>query len=440
MAIATTASVANNRLASVNAVSYSYDASGNLTNDGTHTYQYDGQGRQVSVDSGAAATSVYDANNWRVKKVAGGVTVHCVWAGSQVIAEYNASTGGLIAEYVYAGSRMVAREQGGLLRYYHQDRLSTRLISDASGAVMGTEDHLPFGEEAGVVGESEKHRFTTYERDSESNTDQAINRQHQFTTGRFMQADPMQGSLSNPQSLNRYTYALDDPINLNDPLGLYEGCVHQAMTEYLIRQSGLGKDSRLASEIGYFAGDGPGGADSFEFAATNPKNMLPGGTAYTIHFAGEARLELYKNILDVAINVGNFQRAGHMLHAIEDAHGAHLGYHASIGHFFDGHAPDRVIGDSTFVNVANEVYDVLTNDRSAKLTPKQLNELLNAVLNQCGDKAKQLTVTRPRRVGGGSGESGGGFGQFLWWLNTVNSFLDWIHSIQTGGPEADHYA
>ena len=218
--IATTSSVANNRIANVNGVTYTYDASGNCTNDGAHSYTYDGEDRQVSVDSGATSTSAYDSNNRRVKKVAGGVTTHCVWEGAQVIAEYNGSNGALISEYIFAGSRMVARDQSGVLKYYHQDRLSTRLITDSSGTVIGTSDHLPFGEAAGTTGDTEKHRFTTYERDSESGTDHAINRQQQFANGRFMQPDAIGGSIGEPQSLNRYAYVADDPVNLADPLGL----------------------------------------------------------------------------------------------------------------------------------------------------------------------------------------------------------------------------
>jgi len=86
---------------------------------------------------------------------------------------------------------------------------------------VGTEDHLPFGEEAGVIGESEKHRFTSYERDSESNTDYAMNRQCGMSTGKFMRPDPIGGKLNNPQSWNRYSYAQNDPANFSDPSGLY---------------------------------------------------------------------------------------------------------------------------------------------------------------------------------------------------------------------------
>src|SRR6266852_2776497 len=40
---------------------------------------------------------------------------------------------------------------------------------------------------------------------------------------RFSSPDPLSGSLGDPQSLNKYPYALNDPGNLIDPLGLCGG-------------------------------------------------------------------------------------------------------------------------------------------------------------------------------------------------------------------------
>ena len=117
--IATTGSVVNNRVASVNSVTYSYDVSGSVANDGGHGYTYDGEGRQVSVDGGSTAQTTYDSQNRRAKKVVGVVTTHYVWEGNHEIAEYNGATGALISEYVYAAARMVARDQSGVQRYYH---------------------------------------------------------------------------------------------------------------------------------------------------------------------------------------------------------------------------------------------------------------------------------------------------------------------------------
>jgi RHS repeat-associated protein len=91
-----------------------------------------------------------------------------------------------------------------------------------SGNVIGAMDNLPFGEDALTgSGQDEKHRFTSYERDSETATDYAVNRQYQMSVGRFNRPDPVGGSIGNPQSLNRYAYVQSDPINAVDPLGLF---------------------------------------------------------------------------------------------------------------------------------------------------------------------------------------------------------------------------
>jgi YD repeat-containing protein len=87
-----------NRIASVTnsgvTANYAYDAAGNVTNDGVHTYTYDAANRVVSVDGGAAAQYSYDHQNRRVKKVAGGATTHYVWEGGQVIAEHDGAAVG----------------------------------------------------------------------------------------------------------------------------------------------------------------------------------------------------------------------------------------------------------------------------------------------------------------------------------------------------------
>ncbi|HLG15431.1 MAG TPA: RHS repeat-associated core domain-containing protein [Blastocatellia bacterium] len=207
--------------------SYSHDAAGNVTNDGRHTYQYDAQNRIVSVDksgSTSLATYTYDAGNRRVKKATGGVTTCYIWEGAQAIAEY--STAGASG--------------GGGLKYYLADRLSTRLITDGSGNVLGTQDHLPFGEDAGVVGQFERHRFTTYERESETDLDYAVNRYYSPGSGRFMHVDPVDGDISDPQSFDRYVYVRNDPENAVDPLGLYWGYgPGDCMTGFIPGWSGL---------------------------------------------------------------------------------------------------------------------------------------------------------------------------------------------------------
>jgi len=209
--LGTTGGATNNRIATVNGVSYSCDSAGDVTSDGLHTYQYDCEGRIANVDPGTSgeADYYYDVDDWRVKKVTGAggsspITTYYVWDAGQVIAEYSTSA-----------------PTGNGVRYYHPDRLSNRMITDTNGNAIGTEDVLPFGEDAGTgSGVTEKYRFTNYERDSESATDYALNRQYSSAGGKFLRPDPVRGSITSPQSLNAYAYSMNDPLNRFDPLGL----------------------------------------------------------------------------------------------------------------------------------------------------------------------------------------------------------------------------
>jgi RHS repeat-associated protein len=205
------------------ALTYSYDAAGNVTNDGVHSYGYDSVSRLISVDGGSTATYLYDHKNRRYSTSVGGTVTHCVWEGLQVVAEYNGSTGALLTDYLYSNGRMLASVASGTTRYFCKDRLSNRLILDSSGNAAGRTGHLPFGEDFAESGSQEKHHFTGYERDAEKSVDYAINRQYDQSVGRFTAADPYRQSAmsESPQSWNRYTYVGADPINKVDRTGLF---------------------------------------------------------------------------------------------------------------------------------------------------------------------------------------------------------------------------
>jgi RHS repeat-associated protein len=64
-------------------------------------------------------------------------------------------------------------------------------------------------------------RYTTYLRDG-NESDEAQMRRYNRWWSRFDQPDPFDGSyrLADPQSLNRYSYVQNDPVNFVDPTGL----------------------------------------------------------------------------------------------------------------------------------------------------------------------------------------------------------------------------
>jgi RHS repeat-associated protein len=110
--------------------------------------------------------------------------------------------------------------QTSAAHYYHADHLSNRLITDATGSVYAHMGHFPYGESWYAVSTTTKWQYTSYERDAESNNDYAMARYYVNRLGRMSSPDLIAGSQNNPQSLNRYTYVGNDPINSVDPSGL----------------------------------------------------------------------------------------------------------------------------------------------------------------------------------------------------------------------------
>ncbi|MGC2657447.1 MAG: RHS repeat-associated core domain-containing protein [Bryobacteraceae bacterium] len=111
---------------------------------------------------------------------------------------------------------------------------STRLVTDQNDNVVARHDYLPFGEEmpVGVDGRTSAgswdatdlvtQKFTSKERDSESGLDYFGARYYGSALGRFTSPDPLMASAraSNPQSWNRYAYALNSPLRFVDPDGM----------------------------------------------------------------------------------------------------------------------------------------------------------------------------------------------------------------------------
>jgi RHS repeat-associated protein len=85
-----------------------YDAAGNLKNDGFHPYTYNAENQIVSVDVSATAYT-YDAEGSRVRKdVSGTASTEYFYLGGNVIAERNISTGDW-TDYVFANGKRIAQ-------------------------------------------------------------------------------------------------------------------------------------------------------------------------------------------------------------------------------------------------------------------------------------------------------------------------------------------
>ncbi len=178
----------NNR---ISAPGFTYDAAGNLTHDASHSYIYDAENRLTQVDGGSTATYVYDANGRRVRKVVGSTTIDYVYdLGGHVVLDA-LPNGFWTTGYVYLNGHLVAQYSGastGTTDFVHHDHLgSTRLLTAVNQSVYDSVDYLPFGEQiAGATGTS--HKFTGYERDSETGLDYAFARHMGSSLGRFIAA------------------------------------------------------------------------------------------------------------------------------------------------------------------------------------------------------------------------------------------------------------
>ena len=251
---------------------YGYDAAGNLTSTPDDTYQYDAENRMVSLDGGATAYGgaayFYDGDGRRVKKVMPTETTVFV---------YNAM-GQLIAEYSNQGG------DGGT-SYLTQDHLgSTRVVTDSSGQPKSRHDYLPFGEEVNPVivlnsGRegissynfgSVRQKFTLKERDIETGLDYFGARYLSSTQARFTSVDPVFITLErliDPQRLNLYSYAKNNPLRFVDAdgmdLAIDAETEEEARRKYELFQKGLTKDDR--SHTHFVVGNGKDGYEKGQF-------------------------------------------------------------------------------------------------------------------------------------------------------------------------------
>jgi RHS repeat-associated protein len=97
------------------------------------------------------------------------------------------------------------------------------VVSPDNGKVLWKTDYKPFGEEDSITGTIENNeKFAGKEKDKETGLYYFGARYMGAKIGRFLTVDPVgirESDLMNPQRLNRYAYALNNPYKYIDPDG-----------------------------------------------------------------------------------------------------------------------------------------------------------------------------------------------------------------------------
>jgi RHS repeat-associated protein len=227
---------------------YAYDAAGNLIRgfqwvNGAYlgmSFKYDAAGRLVQVmrsDNGSLMEAyTYGIGNQRLGTSPNGANwQYSLWLGGRNLTKFASAGAGAdlvwSSDMFYLGDRLIATERPGDNGFY-----TTYSISDHRGTVLSITDRAssqkidrqgarPFGTESSAIATEVANRFTSYDRSNVSGLDYAVNRYYSSRQGRFLTPDPtgvLAFDAANPQSLNGYSYARNDPVGRVDPSGLLD--------------------------------------------------------------------------------------------------------------------------------------------------------------------------------------------------------------------------
>ncbi|MFO0983285.1 MAG: toxin TcdB middle/N-terminal domain-containing protein [Planctomycetota bacterium] len=212
-----------------------YDANGNMIGARSSRYTYDAENRLVRVSpelvgaahlsgagSGLRAGSVaftYDGDGGRVlKQPHGGPPT--IYVGSLF-----EQTGKTSRKYIFLGDqRIVTRTSqpgGSTLRFHHADHLnSMNVVTDEAGSEVDRGWYRPYGGDAATGSQhATPYLFTGHEWDAESRLYFMEMRYYDPSLGRFISPDVVVHDPQDPQTLNRFAYARNNPVRYADPTG-----------------------------------------------------------------------------------------------------------------------------------------------------------------------------------------------------------------------------
>ena len=208
---------------------FSYDDNGNLTNDGNFIYVYNSLNQIVEVkrasDQSLVATYTYNHNGLRRSKTVNGQTTYYVWDlfGNLVMENI---PGVVNYSYYYDNSgNLIALKRNGVDYILHKNlRGDTESITDLGGNIVVQYHFDPWGNQITSSGSlAQPFRYAGYYFDSETGLYYLKSRYYSPALGRFLTRDDHKYiDRSDPQTLNLYSYARNNPVSHVDPNGNYD--------------------------------------------------------------------------------------------------------------------------------------------------------------------------------------------------------------------------
>ncbi|WP_410514027.1 RHS repeat-associated core domain-containing protein [Paenibacillus sp. BR2-3] len=227
-----------NRLESIvrsdgSSVNYTYDLRGNRStlidtaNDSFDIsdtgYRYDLFNTLIATTKGNSTTTFeYSADGMRYKKITGtSVNQYRYNTNREVISEVNESNA-VTADYVRGDRLLVKKDRLSNKEYYylyngHGDVIQ---IVDKSGTIVNFYAYDEWGNiTSQVEGTQNSFKYAGEIYDEETGLYYLRARYYDPSVGRFINEDTYEGQITNPLSLNLYTYVSNNPLIYSDPTG-----------------------------------------------------------------------------------------------------------------------------------------------------------------------------------------------------------------------------
>ena len=292
-------------------VSFQYDKRGNLRVGDGLTMTYNAMDKPLSVTGRGATTSfIYGSDNMRAKqsRTVSGSTTTTYYVDKYYEADSDGSWRAYlddIAVLSYTPTR------SHLLQFTLRDRLgSATTMADQNGNIVSQRYFDPFGRTASTGGghrtdivnkntlqsklqdldvtNKNRRGFTDHEHLNEQQLIHMNGRIYDYNLGRFMSVDPLIQSPTSTQSVNPYSYIMNNPLAGTDPTG------------YCSTGSRIKDNDAIGCTVDFNAGSDGSGKKKSEVKVTNN-----GGNNYTASFQLDK-----KTTLEVDFKINNIGSQG----------------------------------------------------------------------------------------------------------------------------------